>query len=257
MRKLFSPAIRGIVLFLCLNVAWGANLAVVGAFPHIASGGGWSTVLGIMNPSSSIANIQINFYDDNGFALVLPLSNADTNATIGSMSSYSMMAQPNGMAYFQISGSATLTGWAQVLSDQPTVGGMAFFNLNGSVLGGSEQQGIVTMETRSASGFMVPLIQPPGELTAVAMANRTSQQQTVTVTVRAPDGTWVGSKLYTLAPLGHMAFVVSSSELGFTLTSGTASMEFSTPSSGVLTVLGLTMNSRDGSFGINPTIVTN
>jgi hypothetical protein len=228
-------------------------LPVVGAFAHIASGGGWQTTLGVYNPNDTAATVELNFYDDKGVALALPLP-SPAAGVVQAVTSLTLQVAPHGIAYTQTAGTLTQTGWALVQSNQSNLGGLAFYNLNGAVLGGSEQQGISMLEARTATGYGIAWIQGHDQATAIALANRTAQPLTVTATVRAPDGTVMGQVSLELAPYGHRAFVLGQDVITFSTPLEVTSIEFSTKTPGALAVMGLTINQATGSFGVSPSM---
>ena len=62
-----------------------AGLAVLGSLPQVVSSGGWETTISLVNIGSAAAHARLNFFDNNGNALPLPLTSPqgpDPTATL-------------------------------------------------------------------------------------------------------------------------------------------------------------------------------
>jgi len=118
-----------------------------GAFAHLAAGGGWTTTIELVNTSGSPADAHLQFYDDNGSPLALPLAlpqsgtmstSASLNQTIGG---YSRLV-------VESSGGAALEVGSARLASSGTVSGFIRFRYDAW-----DQETIVPVDARNASAY--------------------------------------------------------------------------------------------------------
>ncbi len=160
--------------------AAGTSPSVSGVLAQVASGGGWTTSIYLINPSSSAAKVTVNFLSDNGTALALPL-----NISVGGTTQTSTEASiddtipANGvMLILTTSPSATeQSGWAQVLGPS-SVKGYAVFQFLPA--GGTESEGTVPLDQSGQATLLLPFDNTNGLQTAVALANALPSHQIVT-----------------------------------------------------------------------------
>ena len=99
-----------------------------GVLSHIAAGGGWSTVIALVNNSSMAVPLTVAFHNDDGSALSLPVTTTLLGATLSSTTaSVSAIVNPNATLLINTGQlTSTVVGWADVTSTGP-VGGYAIF----------------------------------------------------------------------------------------------------------------------------------
>lgn len=201
-----------------------------GSMTHIASGGGWKTTITLVNQGTSPAPLRLNFYADNGQPLVLPLGPGEStySATRTLAPGASLMIESEGP-----SGSPTLSGWAELVTDG-AVGGFAIFQSGG-------QEAVVPMESRRAGSDVLWYDNSAGFVTSVAIANPSAAAAVFDVILRNEGGEEIGRSTLNLPGHGHTAF---ESYSRFPATAdGRGTIEFRAQGSSPVSVLGLRFNS--------------
>ena len=175
-----------------------------GLLPDLASGGGWTTLVELVNTSSSPANARLNFFGDDGSPLALPVVSADLGLN-GSASTVNGVLPANGTAIIESAGgqgSALQSGSALLTADP---GVTAFLIFQWTVTG---EEVLVPVESGAASNYLVAFDQTNGHATGIALANATVQSTNINVYLRDQNGVELGSTTVSLPPLGHEAFVL-------------------------------------------------
>jgi hypothetical protein len=220
-----------------LNLASPKGPPRIGSFAQVASGAGWSTSMTLTNLSASTVNAQINFYNDNGSPLMLPLGFPGSTIASTSSPSVSLTIAPNQSVKIQTSSSSATTlnvGWADVSASGPLEGYAVFAY---SPPAGPPSEGTVPLDTRLSSSLVLPYDNTNGSQTGIAFANQSANATSITVTVFDQSGNQLTSpQILPLAPLGHTSFFVASQ---FSQAANrTGIIEFKNPS-GNLTGVGL------------------
>jgi len=221
----------------------GASVPVVpvytaaGSMAQVASGGSWTTTITLVNNGAAPANLQLNFFDDNGSPLTLPLTFPQTasasplmaatlNRTLGAGAG--LVIATTGPA-----SRAAQQGWAQLLAD----GAVSGFAVFASSISGGAQEAVAPLQSASTGSWVLWFDNTGGYATGVALANLASLPATVPAVVRDDTGTILAAGPVTLAALAHVAFVVTTQ---YPQTAGKrGSIEFQTPPGGQIGVLGL------------------
>jgi hypothetical protein len=211
-----------------------------GSIAHFASGGGWKTTYTLVNPGASAATAQLNFFDDNGAPLALPVSFPQTSSTTQTVSTVQQTLAAGATLIVETEGPASLdsvTGSAQ-LQTGGSVTGSAVFQYLG------QQEAVVPLETRSGKSYVLAFDNTNGYFNGLAVANTTAQAASIAVTVRdAVTGKVTGSHVISLPANGHQKFLLNDPKLGFPETANTSgTLEFSTTTAGQISVLGLRFN---------------
>jgi hypothetical protein len=230
--------------------ALSVNMSRLGALSHIAAGGGWTTVVTLVNTSASQVQLQVNFYADDG----IPLNLAITTTLQGGTQTYtteqvSESLNPNTTLQISMGGQAgsTAVGWAGVYSTGP-VAGYAIFRQTPQT--GSPSEGTVPLQTQSPYSILLPYDNTAGFVMGVALANLSPTPQTVTVAITDNSGNLLGSQTLSIAANGHTSFVLPTQ---FPVTAGRLGiMQFS--GNGNLSGLGLRF-SPFGTFTSVPTTI--
>jgi hypothetical protein len=221
-----------------------------GTLAHIASGGGWQTTFTLINPSTSSAQVQLNFYDNNGNALSLPLTYVQTNAT-STASSVTQTIAAGASLVILAEGSSTapvVEGSAQLTSGGSAgVNGYAIFRYNPTA-----QEAVVPLETRNPAAFVLGFDNTSGLATGVALSNVSGQAATVAVVLRDDIGTTLEETTISLSARGHTAFVLYPTYASTKNRRGT--VEFDTPLGGQITALGI-LYTPTGAFTSIPVLV--
>jgi hypothetical protein len=174
-----------------------------GSLAQVASGGVWNTTITLVNTSTTAAQVSLNFYDDNGNALPLPVVYPlTTSITPVSASMLSQTIGAEAQLVIETAGTvsqATTEGWAQLTASGGNVGGYS---------------------------------------TGVALTNLSNQAVSVPVILR--DGT--GASLGTAAAINlpayaHTSFMLATNYPAVAGKLGT--VELDTPSGGQISALGI------------------
>jgi len=211
-----------------------------GSMAHFASGGGWKTSFTLVNTNTVPATATLNFFDDNGAPVALPVSFPQTGTTGQTASSVQQTLAAGATLIVESEGPASLasvSGSAQ-LQTSGGVTGSAVFQYLGS------QEAVVPLETRSGKSYVLAFDNTNGYFYGLAVANTSSQAASITVTVRdAVNGKVIGTHTISLPANGHDKFLLNDAKLGFPETANTSgTMEFSTTAAGQISVLGLRFN---------------
>ena len=224
---------------LAFNFDAGNGMHLAGSMPHLASGGGqWTTTFNIVNTGTSTAEVALNFFDDNGSSLPLPLTfpqgspNQTTALFSGSVSAGAgLVIQTAGL------NDALATGWAELLSDGD-VSGFAVFTDN--VTAQQQQQAVVPLQSLNSSAYELWFDNTNGFSTGVALANASTEPATMTLVIRNDTGAQIATQMIQLPAQGHTAFTLATNYPMTANRRGT--VEFSEPADGQVSVLGLSFN---------------
>ncbi len=206
-----------------------------GALAHIAVANGWKTSFVLVNTGFNAAQAHLNFFDDNGNPLVLPLSfpqSGDGASTTGSFVDQTI----NAGATLVVESSGPDADSIQTGSAQLTTAGKisGFAILRYEPTG---QEAVVPLESRNASTYILAFDNSSGIATALAVSTNSSQAFNVPVLIRDDSGAPIGTGSISLAANGHSAFVLSSQ---FPVTDDKrGTLEFAAPAGGQISVLGI------------------
>jgi hypothetical protein len=231
-------ATKLILFVLAAGSAWGQQV-VLGSMAQVACGGGqWTTTFTLINTGTTAANMTLNFFDDSGNALTLPFlfPQSATSATAASLTANmnpgsGLVIETNGL------NGALVTGWAQLLSDG-AVSGFAVFTDNVSSV--QQQEAVVPLANRNDPAYMLWFDNTSGFSSGVALVNETATATTVNVVIRDDAGNQISTRPLSLPAGGHSSFDLASTFPETALIRGT--LEFDTPASGQIAVLGLRFN---------------
>lgn len=213
-----------------------ANVGTAGgAFAHIAIANGWKTSFILVNAGVSAAQAHLNFFDDAGNPLVLPLSSPQSGGGAYTTAS-SVDSTMNAGATLVVEGTGPAENPLQTGSAQLTTNG----NISGFAIFRYEptgQEAVVPLESRNASSYILAFDNTGGTATGVAISTSSTQAVSVPVVIRDDSGAQIGTGTITLAANGHSAFVLASQ---FPVTDGKrGTLEFATPASGQIGVVGI------------------
>ena len=211
-----------------------------GSMARLVSGGGWQTTFTLSNTGTSSAHVQLNFFDNNGNSLSLPLTYEDTGAKTNT-STLSQTITPGNTLIVATAGTSTETGSAQ-LSTNGSVGGFATYQFNG-------RQMSAPFQTTNATAYIVAFDNTSGNSTTLDLANVSGQVTDVPVIVRDDRGNKLGTETINLPPRGHTSFKLTS-QYSFTANKR-GTVEFDTTPSGQIGVVGQ-RTSANGNLGNLP-----
>lgn len=156
---------------------------------QFASAGYWKTVITLINTGTVAALARLNFFDNEGKPLVLPL-NFPQSSSGGPLlaSTLDRTLNPGAGVVIETSGpdnAPALVGWAQLLTNG-NVGGLAVLRQQ---IGASGSEAVVPFENRNAANYALWFDNTSGLITGVAAANLTLQPLNISVTIRDDTGT--------------------------------------------------------------------
>jgi hypothetical protein len=224
-------------------------LSRYGALAHIAAGGGWSTAIYLANTTSNQVAVALDFRDDSGTALTLPLTVTQQGATQPlTTATVTTTISPNATLVIDMGQqvASLITGWVNVTTSGPVNGFAIFRSTSGSV-----SEGTTLLQTQFQSKLDVPYDNRAGFVTAVALANLAATQSTVTATVWDSTGKLLDTQSITLPASGHTAFVLTDKVAGSAGLQGLVQFQ---SSSGNLAAVGLRV-SPQGTFTSVPVIL--
>lgn len=224
-----------------------ANFAATDfVFPHLATGGGWETVIVTVNLGTVAMNYNTYFFDQSGkpMAVTIRASNGEIISTSATSSSL-----PNG-ASLRVplidDGFSTRVGWAAVVYDPAIsrLGGYATFRQR--VEGRPDFEALVPMSGSSDYRFLLPVDEVSGFQTAIAICNPApTLPTTLTLQMLDVNGRLTGNQTeLTLQPLEQTAFLIRDKFPAMVDRRGTLYVGGTT---NALSALGLRFNTLGGS----------
>jgi hypothetical protein len=229
----------------------GAFSLPIGAFPHVAVGGGWKTRLYLSNPASTPIDVLVTFQTDDGGALALPLSISGNNAPPVSRTASSVTATIAGNSTLLIESASTgssVTGWAQVFTNGNTavgtsLAGYGVFHYTSPE--GIESEGTVPMDVVAGTVFVLPYESQNRFAMGIALSNLSATQEApVTITVVDEDGASLPDTHFVLPAGGHKAFMLADLAPGAVGRRGW--IRLSAPAGVPITGLGIRVNPAGG-----------
>src|SRR5262249_23051941 len=225
------------------------GLSNAGSMAHLASAGFWKTIITLVNTGTVASQARLNFFDDNGNPLPLPLIfpqiSPDAQLPVPSLD---RTLGPGATLTIESTGPDFQTvqrGWAQLL----TSGNITGFAVFRQSLGANQHEAVVPLETRNAGSYVLAFDNTAGFVTGVAVANTSAQSAFIAVIIRDENGTVLQSNTVPLPPLGHTSFNLTDR---FPVTAVRRGLvEFQTPAGGGISVLGLRFNPA-GTFSTIP-----
>jgi hypothetical protein len=209
------------------------TLAYAGSMAHLASGGGWKTTVILLNNGAAQAQAQVNFFDDSGNPLTLPLTFPQGAIAAMSAPTVTQTIPAGGELVIESQGpdSALTLGSAQLLTDG-SIGGFIIFRYNPT-----GQEAAVPLQVQNAAAYTLSFDNTGGLGTGVAVANASNQAGNVQTTVRDDTGAVLATDSIKLAGSGHLSFALSDRYPAAAQHRGT--IQFQTPANGQIGVLGI------------------
>jgi sugar lactone lactonase YvrE len=218
-----------------------AGFTTAGSMAQLASAGYWTTTITLVNTGSTAALARLNFFDNNGNPLLLPLSFPQPAATAGAAgpllaATLDRTLNPGAELVIVTTGPSTQTtqvGWAQLLTNG-TIGGFAVFS---DTISG-DQEAVVPLETRNASTYVLSFDNSNGADTGIALANLSGQALNAAVTISDDTGALIMSDTIALPAMGHTSIDMAT-RYGSSTAGRRGTLQFTSPSPGQISVLGL------------------
>lgn len=179
-----------------------------GVLSHIAAGGGWSTVITLVNNSSTSLPVTVALHNEDGSALSLPVTTTVQGVSQTSTTS-SVNATINPKATLLISTgdgiASTAVGWADVLSSG-SISGFAIFRQTPQ--SGSPSEGTVPLQATSPTTITLPYDDTGGFVMGVALTNLSTTSSAVTASIWDDNGNQLGTQNISIGGSGHTSFVL-------------------------------------------------
>jgi len=225
-----------------------ANVGLTGGtITQSTFNGGFATTFTLVNTGDVPAPTALNFFDDNGSTLGVPVFFPQTG-TSTTASSISRTLAPHSMLIVETRGSDAL----------PAVSGAATVTTNYAVSGFAifrwipfGQEASVPLETRSATRYLLPFDNTAGLVTGVAVANGGGSPATMTISIRNEGGALLETSSIDLATQGHRSFLLT--DLFQVTKNRRGTVEFGVPAGRGLSVVGLRAKS-DGTLTTVPVL---
>jgi hypothetical protein len=220
-------------------------------FPHLATGGGWETLIVVVNLSNTAIDYRQYFYDTSGKPMDVTFRTIPEGKLVTGSVTDTHIA-PGGTISFLLydqGGPTTKTGWSYLSYTATNVrlGGYAIFRQKNT--GRPDFEALVPLSGLDDSEFVMPFDNTAGFQTAMAIVNPGSNYTSnVTVTVRDTEGRTVGTNSIPLAPGSQQSFLLSDK---FPVTAGKIGSLLFSGSTNMLTGLGFRFSSA-GSFATIP-----
>jgi len=175
-----------------------------GLISQLASGGPWTTTFTLVNSSGTPANARLDFFNDLGAPLILPLVFPQGILSSARMSSVQLTLAPHSTAIINssdIGTEATAAGWAR-LTGNVGIGG--FVNLHSS----ADQDAAVPLQATGANSYVFSFDNTGGRQTGIAVANGQAQAESISFVVRDQNGVQLESLAMELQSNGHASFML-------------------------------------------------
>jgi hypothetical protein len=175
----------------------------------------------------------VNFFDDNGNPLTLPLTFPQGSMAAMSAATVTQTIRAGGELVIESQGPESLLtlGSAQ-LSTDGNIGGFIIFRYNPT-----GQEAAVPLQVQSAATYTLSFDNTGGLGTGVAVANASNQPVTVQATIRDDTGAMLATDSIRLPGSGHLSFGLSDRYAAAAQHRGT--IQFQTPANGQISVLGI------------------
>jgi hypothetical protein len=198
--------------------------------PQFVHGGGWYTALYFTNTGSASVSFPVAFFADAGTPLSVP--------SVGGSSTTVNLA-PQGTTIIEAPNAGSLAqGYVSTVLPSGVVGYSIFRQ---SVPGIADQEAVVPLSLVGTSTATL-IWDDTVYTTAVAIANPTSNAETVTITVLDSSGTLIGSSSVSLPANGKTEAVLHALSGLTGMVGNRGSASFTVTPGGSITVLGLRFN---------------
>jgi len=213
-----------------------ASFTSTSLFPHFASGAGWNTRLILINSGLSPITARLNFMTDTGTLVALPLNLPQTSGTAPLLASTLERTLAAGATLVIDTASTASTeqdGWVQVLTTGAVSG---YDNYRLSTSNGFREV-FLPLQSASANTLLIPFDHTDGYVTGIAIANTSTVNGTVGVTIRDDSGNLILTTTTAVPTQGHKSFMLAADYPAAAGIRGT--VEFDGPGSGGIGALGV------------------
>jgi len=177
-----------------------------GVLSHIAAGGGWTSVITLVNTSSTATSVTLALRNDDGSALTLPITTVQQGVSqTTSASSVNTTINPNATLLISMGDqlASTVVGWADVTGTGP-LGGFAIFRQTTA----SASEGTVSLQSQLSSTVTLAYDNTAGFVMGVALANLSTSNASLIATIWDDSGNQLGTQNITIVGSGHTSFAL-------------------------------------------------
>jgi hypothetical protein len=200
--------------------------------PQFVFGGGWYSALYFTNPTDFSVSFPVSFLTDAGTPMTVPSAGGSSTTVTLAPQATTLIEAPNSGELNQ--------GY---VTTQLPIGVTGYGLFRGSSPGIADQEAVVPLSDTGTSTATLTW-DDTNYITGVAIANPTSNTETVAITAWNSAGTLIGTSSVTLPPNGHTAAALRSLPGLAGVAGNLGSATFSVPSgtSQAISVLGLRFN---------------
>jgi hypothetical protein len=213
-------------------------------FPHLATGGGWETVVVIVNMSATPVDFTASFYDEVGGPMQVTFSEFPSGR-ITTASAINGHLGTDGSFNFSLFDATPTTQVGWMLLDYDTtlhrIGGYSAFRYRA---GGVINEGLVPLSGYDDTRFFMSFDNIEGFATGIALTNPAPNPNLVTIVAMDLDGNEIVSGQLTVPAGGHFSFVLADS---FPEVAGRTGTLFVSSNQTMLSAVGIRMNVAGGS----------
>ncbi len=226
-----------------------------GTMAQLASGGGWQTVFTLVNNGNAPATATLNFFGNEGNALIVPLNFPQTGRSVAeSSASQTIPAGATLLITTQGNSADTTVAGSAQLTTSGNISGFAIFQYQAS--GQTQiQEAVVPLETGSVAAYTLAFDNTNELATGVAVADNSGQSATVPVTLRDASGATIGTSTINLPANGHTSLMLTDANLFPVSANIRGTVEFDVPLDGQIGVLGIRAT-PSGAFTTIPVMST-
>ena len=213
-------------------------------FPHIATGGGWETVMVIVNISSQPVDFVQKFFDESGAPMNVTFRTFPEGIVITAPSTSGHLGPLQSFNFALLDATPDLqVGWASLEYDSTNarLGGYEAFRLKA---GGVINEGLVPLASYADIDFDMPFDNIEGFATGLALANPASNLTNhVHIVAYDLNGNRIATLNVSIPPNGHFSGVLADLIPSLDGVTGTLSVSSDLT---VLSAVGIRMNVAQG-----------
>jgi len=216
-----------------------------GSMAHLTVGDGWTTTVELINFGTTFADTHLKFFDDAGNTLQFPLTFGG-NSTNTSSVDQTLAPHAHLVVQSNAQPGAPLQEGSAQLTTNGKVSGFIRFRY-----GPRDQEAIVPIESRNDGSYILAFDNTGSVATGVAVSNQGASAANISAVIRDSTGATITTGVVHVPANGHSAFVLADQFSATANASGT--VEFLTPASGPISVLGLRFPAS-GEFSTIPVV---
>src|SRR5713101_537014 len=212
-------------------------------FPHIATGGGWETVMVIVNMSAAPVDFTASFYDDSGDPMEVTFREFPSGRITTTTAINGHLGIDGSFNFLLFDATLnTQVGWMLLDYDTTShrIGGYAAFRYRA---GGVINEGLVPVSGYDDTRFFMSFDNIEGFATGIALTNPSANSNIVTIEALDLDGNLISTDRLTIVPGGHYSFVLADR---FPELDGRTGTLFVSTNQTMLSAVGIRMNIAGG-----------